>query len=472
MAESIVKVLLTKLTDVGVKEVLRLYDVDEQVETVSRELGWIQAFMKDADKKQIIDERQKHWVKEVRDVAYLIEDVIDTFLSEVPLKPQKPTGMMESMNKKLKITKNLPTVQKLVHEITQIQKRMDEIEKRRVRYGINTLGEDSGEIKRPIRPPVLPDIDPDIVGFKEDQDHVVKELLDENTKRRSVVSIWGIGGLGKTTIARKVYNCDDIKRQFELRIWVAISQMFELIDILRKIAEQLNLCIDPSKQPTEEVFLTKLHESLKEKKYLIVLDDVWTDNLWTQIEETLRDDNNGSRVLITTRFFNIAKKADPTCEPYKPGFLTKELSLELLLKKALPNQDPNKNCFDDLSDIPDQFVHKCGALPLALVVLGGLLSTKPRNYAAWSKVLQTMSWHVDDGKKCSEIIGTSYEDLPFALKSCFLYFAAFPEDRDIDVVSLIRMWIAENFIPDEDNRTLEETAESYLEDLVQRYYFI
>ncbi|XP_078153543.1 putative disease resistance RPP8-like protein 2 [Carex rostrata] len=466
MAESIVKVLLTKLTDVGVKEVLRLYDVDEQVETVSRELGWIQAFMKDADKNHIIDERQKHWVKQVRDVAYLIEDVIDTFLSEVPLEPQKPTGMMESMKKKMKITKNLPTVHKLVHEITQIQKRMDEIEKSRVRYGINTLGEDSGEIKLPIRPPVLPDIDPDIVGFKEDQDHVVKKLLDETIKRRYVTSIWGIGGLGKTTLAQKVYNCTDVKRQFELRIWVAISQKFELIDILRKIAEQLDPPIDPSKQPN--AFLTKLHESLKRKKYLIVLDDVWTDDLWTQIGAALPNENKGSRVLITTRFFNVAKNADPTCEPYKLGFLTKELSLDLFLKKALPNHDLNENAFDDLSNIIDQFVHKCSGLPLALLVLGGLLSKKPQNYIAWSKVLQTMSWHVDDGKKCSEIIGTSYEDLSFALKSCFMYFVAFPENHEINATSLLQMWVAEGFIPQEDNRTLEETAESYLEDLVQR----
>ncbi|XP_078153546.1 putative disease resistance RPP8-like protein 2 [Carex rostrata] len=258
----------------------------------------------------------------------------------------------------------------------------------------------------------------------------------------------------------------DIKTQFGLRIWVAISQKFELIDILRKVAKQLQLSIDPSKQSND--FLIEIHGSLRDKKYLIVFDDVWTDDLWTQIGEALPNENNGSRVLITTRSSEVAKDADPTCEPYKLGFLTKELSVELFLKKALPNHDPNKSTFNDLCDITDQFVQKCSALPLALVVLGGLLSRKPHNYIAWSKVLQTMSWHADDGKKCSEIIGTSYEDLPFARKSCFLYFAAFPEDHEIRAVDLIRMWVAEGFILQEDNRTLEETAESYLEDLVQR----
>ena len=134
MAESIVKVIVSKLTDVGVKEVLRMYNVDEQVETVTRQLGWIQVFLKDADKRKITDEKQKYWVKEVRDVAYLIEDAIDTFLLEIPPKPQKPTGTMESMKRMMNITKKLPAVRKLVHEIEQIQRRMTEIEESRRRY--------------------------------------------------------------------------------------------------------------------------------------------------------------------------------------------------------------------------------------------------------------------------------------------------------------------------------------------------
>ena len=134
MAESIVKLILSKLTDVGVKELLLMYNVDEQIETVTRQLGWIQVFLKDADKKKITDEKQKYWVKEVRDVAYLIEDAIDTFLLEIPPNPQKPTGTMEAMKRMMKITKKLPAVRKLVHEIEQIQTRMTEIEMNRVRY--------------------------------------------------------------------------------------------------------------------------------------------------------------------------------------------------------------------------------------------------------------------------------------------------------------------------------------------------
>ncbi|XP_078161537.1 disease resistance protein RPP13-like [Carex rostrata] len=470
MAETIVSWVLGKLGDVVVNEVLLLYGVDEKVKTVNRELSRIQAFLKDADRKQIKDERQKHWVKEVRDVAHSIEDVIDTFLMEISQNPQK-SGMRGTIKNMFRKTKKLPAVHKLIDEITQIQTKMREIEDSRVRYGINNLGEGStGDIKLPVRPLILPDIDPDIVGFKADQDHIVKELLDKTTTRRSVVSIFGTGGLGKTTLARKVYNCNDVKRQFDVRIWVSISEKFGIIDVSRKIMRQLNpsYSMNLSDLPNEElVIYTEIHNSLRGKKYLIVLDDVWTIDLWTQISEVFPDEKKGSRILVTTRFADVPKGMDPESEPYMLQYLTEELSRELLLKTVFPNHDSKKSSFDDLSDIIGQFVHKCGGLPLALVVLGGFLSKKPRNHAVWSSVFRTMSWHVE-GKNCSEIIGTSYEDLPFALKSCFMYFAAFPEDYSMDAESLLRMWIAEGFIPQEDNRTLEETAESFLEDLVQR----
>ncbi|XP_078161869.1 disease resistance protein RPP13-like isoform X1 [Carex rostrata] len=468
MAETIVNLVLGKLADVVVKEVLLLYGVDEKVEKVSHELTRIQAFLKDADRKQIKDERQKNWVKEVRDVAHSIEDVIDIFLMEIPQNPQM-LGKREAIKNMLRKTKKLPAVHNLVDEINQILEKMKEIEESRVRYGIDNFGEASGDIKLPIRPLILPDIDPNIVGFKADQDHIVKELLDETTERRSVVSICGTGGLGKTTLAQKVYNCNDVKGQFDVRIWVAISEKFGIIDVSRKILREL---IDPSIEMSDlsneaEVIFTEIHNYLSGKKYLIVLDDVWTIDLWTQISPAFPDEHNGSKLLVTTRFVDVPKGMDPISEPHKLQFLTEELSRELLLKTIFPNHDLNKSSFDDLSDILDQFVHKCGGLPLALVVLGGLLSKKPRSYAIWCSVFRTMSWHVE-GKNCSEIIGTSYEDLPFAIKSCFMYFAAFPEDHYIDAPLLLQMWIAEGFIPQEDNRTLEETAESFLEDLVQR----
>ncbi|KAJ3708407.1 hypothetical protein LUZ61_012112 [Rhynchospora tenuis] len=404
MAESVVRFALEKLGDAFVKEELHLNGIGEQVERVSRELIRIQAFLKDADRKLIVDESQKQWVKEVRDVAYDIEDVIDTILSESERTEEK-SGIMEAGKRWLTGIKKIPTVHRLANEINKIQERIKEIEASRDRFGITNLGEGTeGEMRLPVRPIMLPDVDEDgIVGFEAGRDKIISLLLDEKIKRLSVISIVGPGGLGKTTLARKVYNSEAVKQQFPIRIWVVFSQKFNSIDILGKIAAQLQ--IEPPRDLNDYDRLTKLQES----------------------------------------------------------------SLELFFKKALPDSNTNKGYPDDLYDIGEKFAKSCGGLPLALKVLGGLLSTKPANSVSWRTEMEKLDWG-NDGEECSAIIGTSYDDLPFALKSCFMYFAAFPEDYEIDMTSLLRMWVAEGFIPQQENKTLEDTAEMFMEDLVQRYF--
>ncbi|KAJ4757806.1 Disease resistance family protein [Rhynchospora pubera] len=462
MAESILSFVLGKLGDAFVEEVLHLYGVGKQVEKVSRELIRMQAFLIDADTKRFVDERQKQWVKEVRELAYWIEDAIDVFLLTVP---EKKPGKREAVKRLFLKTKKLPAVHILGDEINKIEARIKEIEESRVRYGINNLGEGvDGESGQPVKRIVLPDVDEEgIVGFEADRDEILSLLLDKKNKRRSVISIVGQGGLGKTTLARKVYNSGAAKQQFPIRIWVVISQKFNSIDILGKIADEFK--IEPPRDLNDYDRLTKLRQSLQETKYLIILDDIWGEEFWKQIEEVIPDGKNGSRILITTRFEKVALAADPMSVPYKLPVLTEKSSLKLFFKKALPNSNTNERYSDDLKDIGKKIAKKCGGLPLALRVMGGLLSTKPA--ASWRAEMEKMDWG-NDGEECSAIIGTSYDDLSFALKSCFMYFAVFPEDYEIDARSLLRMWVAEGFIPQRENKTLEDTAEMFLEDLVQR----
>jgi NB-ARC domain len=259
----------------------------------------------------------------------------------------------------------------------------------------------------------------------------------------------------------------DVKKTFDLRIWIAVSQKFEFIDILKRILEQIRPINSSEQHKQTEYFLMELYKSFSGRKYLLVLDDVWTDELWTHIEQALVDANNGSRVLITSRNKNVAKVANPSHEPYKLPFLSEDVGLRLLLNKAICNQ----TYADDLTDVAKQLVKKCCGVPLALVVLGGLLSRRPAEYIEWNKLLQTMSWQTD-GIQCTKILASSFDDLPLTLKYCFMYFAAFPKYYPIEAASLTRMWIAEGFIPQEQNRILEDTAERVLEELVQRYNFL
>lgn len=148
-------------------------------------------------------------------------------------------------------------------------------------------------------------------------------------------------------------------------------------------------------------------------------------------------------------------------EPYKLPFLNEDESLDLL-KTALPNRYANKDCPSDLLDVAKQLADMCDGLPLALVALGGLLSMKPPIRNVWEKVSRTMVWCVD-GKKCMYILAMSYDDMPVALKFCFMYLACFPEDYKINGKILIQLWVAEGLIPQESRKTLEDAADDHLE---------
>ncbi|XP_078169235.1 disease resistance protein RPP13-like [Carex rostrata] len=446
MAETIVNLVLVKLADALVQEALILHGVQEKVKWVQDQLEWIQCFLKDAETKSHKDNRVKKWVNDVQEVAYLIEDILE-----------------------VSISMNLMAKHKIAKKIDQVQKRLHEISENTKTYGIiEGLNETSSVVEQHTRPFVNPDIDElEVVGLGVDMKTIVDQLIDTNITRRAVISIIGAGGSGKTTLAKKVYKSAEVKRHFDISMWSTISQEYKLIDILIKMLEEIQKVETDERKNGEQYFIAKLNKCLSERKYLIVLDDVWLSNVWTdQLQSALPDAHNGSRVLITSRFNNIAEEMDRISKPYMIQPLNEEESKQLLLKKIFPNQFANE-CPSDLIPLATQFSKKCGGWPLPLVVLGGFLSRKNPNYITWDEEMQRMDWQTD----CSNftgVISTSYEHLPIALKPCFMYFGAFPEDYQIKASTLIQLWIAEGFIRQERTKLLEDVAESYLQELVQR----
>ncbi|KAJ4807345.1 Disease resistance protein RPP8 [Rhynchospora pubera] len=224
---------------------------------------------------------------------------------------------------------------------------------------------------------------------------------------------------------------------------------------------------EPTVQDMDDLII-ELKGLLSSKRYLIILDDVWVTDLWNQyLKHALPDVGNGSRVLMTSRFIEVAQSADPIMEPYELKILNDEDSRDLLIKKAFPYQKTSENFPNDLLELADELSKKCKGLPLALIVLGGILLTKDQTYTAWENELRTMDWH-SKGKDCIDIIAMSYEDMPYYLKTCFLFLASFPEDYKISARCLIKMWVADGFMPQQGRKTMEEIAEDCLEQLFQR----
>ncbi|RVW81230.1 Disease resistance protein RPP13 [Vitis vinifera] len=206
---------------------------------------------------------------------------------------------------------------------------------------------------------------------------------------------------------------------------------------------------------------------LKDKRYLIVLDDVWSIQVWHGLRSHLPESNK-RRVLITTRDQQIA--LDAYAKPYELRPLGEKESWELFLKKTFPIGSTSPGvCPAELEDLGKKITEKCKGLPLAIVVSGGLLSRKEKTKSSWAKILKSMEWHLSQGpESCLRILALSYSNLPYFLKSCFLYCGVFPEDCQIKASKLMQMWIAEGFVQGRGEEMVEDVAEEYLEELIHR----
>ena len=199
------------------------------------------------------------------------------------------------------------------------------------------------------------------------------------------------------------------------------------------------------------------------------MDDIWRNEAWDRLSLYVPDSMNGSRVLITSRNKEIGFHADPHTTPHELPFLTEEESWDLFLKKIFLAGSANAVCPRELEELGKKIVAHCGGLPLAIVVLGGLLSRKEKTPLAWQKVLDSLTWHLNQGPdSCLGVLALSYNDMPYYLKSCFLYCGLFPEDSEIRTDKLIRLWVAEGFIQRRGKEIVEDVAEDHLQELVHR----
>ena len=215
----------------------------------------------------------------------------------------------------------------------------------------------------------------------------------------------------------------------------------------------------------------KLCGYLKEKKYLVVMDDVWSSEVWSRLQPHFPEAKDGSKVLITTRNKEIALHATYSEEfIYELRHMNEDESWQLFLKKAFRGiGTATPTLTTELKELGNKIVTKCEGLPIAIVVLGSLLSTKEKTKQSWEKVLLSREWHLDQGPdSCMRILALSYNDLPYYLKSCFLYCGIFPEDSEIDAWHLIKLWIAEGFIKRRGKERLEDIAEDYMHELIHR----
>ncbi|XP_059315566.1 putative late blight resistance protein homolog R1B-12 [Lycium ferocissimum] len=300
-----------------------------------------------------------------------------------------------------------------------------------------------------------------MVGFERETEMLIEQLVT-GPRELDVISIFGMPGLGKTTLANKWYDHEVVSNRFDIRLWGGSSQSYDNRALLFELLGHISELDDSTKNMRNDGLAEKLYKHLKGKKYLIIVDDVWSFEAWDDIKRPFPDDDKGSRIILTTRLESIATYAMISSSPHHLRLFTEEESWILLKEKVFREGD----CPQQLEGIGKQIATKCGGLPLAVVLVAGLLGKHDHKGVYWEEVSESLKSEMKD---YMDIVEPSYKDLPIHLQKCFLYFASFLEDQQVPVKKLIRLWIAKNFVEaSTTSKSLELVAMDYLMDLISR----
>ncbi|XP_047975166.1 putative late blight resistance protein homolog R1A-10 isoform X2 [Salvia hispanica] len=301
-----------------------------------------------------------------------------------------------------------------------------------------------------------------MIGFDDMLLQLLDRLTDANTNRK-IIPIVGMGGIGKTTLAKGAFEHKLIKEHFDICVWTTISQDYNIVETLREVLTRAG---ESSSSMDEKELEVRLHKCLWGSRYLIILDDMWSIDVWDRLKFSFPDCGEGSRLVVTTRMSNLAAQLTDSYSLVKIGFLDEVSSWTLFSKIVFGEQ----SFLTQLESIGKKIVKKCNGLPLSIVVIGGLMAKSEVTLEYWEHIEENLASIVNSENEdyCLRILKLSYNYLPAYLKPCFLYMGVFEEDKEITASTVVRLWISEGFLKPIVNKSLTRVAEQYLKELVDR----
>ncbi|XBI12397.1 hypothetical protein VPH35_139276 [Triticum aestivum] len=399
-----------------------------------------------------LDDNSKIWANQVRELSYEMEDLVESFL--VGVQGFEPAANPDSFKGFVKKVSNLFTKGKKRHQIADaiksIKDQVQDVADRRDRYKIDDLAA-SLAAATIVDPRLMAQFKDqrELVGIEEPRDDLIKRLADGDDcvskQQLKILSIFGFGGLGKTTLAKAVY--DKIQAEFVCKAFVSVGQNPNLKNVL--IGILLRIDEDSCANAT---------------LYLIIIDDIWDTSSWDIIKCAFIDSGCGSRVITTTRIFEVAKLASDIYkqEPLSPGKSNELFCMRLSISKS-------NNPYDQSVKKSEKILQRCGGIPLAITTIASLLASKPVN--DWSGVYDSIGFGNEDNKEVDntrKILLYSYYDLPYYPRLCLLHLSIYPEDFEIEKHTLIWKWVAEGYVLEEAGKGLFEIGERYFNVLIDR----
>ena len=474
LAYGIAVKVLEQLGSRTFQEISSAWGIRSDLKKLELTVATIKAVLLDAEEKQASDRRLTIWLGELKDVLNDAENVLDEFHYRVLQKEvMKRYGSTSKKVCHFFSTSNPLVVRfDLAHKIKDIRKRVDDIAALKDKFNLAERLEDRKIINMHQRRDMTHSfVNPlNVIGRDDDKEEIMYLFMDpfENAGRNvNVIPIVGIGGLGKTTLAKLVYNDERVVSHFQLRMWVCVSEDFNVTRLTKEILKSAKVKIDENLGIDQ--WQTSLRELLKDKKFLLVLDDVWNEdrNKWIELEDLLLGGCNGSKIIVATRNDSVATIMGTT-PTYNLDGLSQEDCLSLFVTLAFQGEEKQ---YPSLLEIGKEIVEKCKGVPLAVKTLAGLLYSK-LDECEWKFIRDNEIWHLEQNEgDILPALRLSYNQLPLHLKQCFAYCSLFPKDYEFSSIELIQFWMAHGALQSHENKELEDIGDLYIKELLSRSFF-
>ncbi|GLT57498.1 hypothetical protein SLA2020_304660 [Shorea laevis] len=477
--------VLTPIVDVTIKKLISTIadqinlagSWKEELRRLKDRLTMIRALLQHAGERQVTNPAIKLWLERLRDVASDADDVLDEVAYEnLKRKIEIQNHMRRKVCYFFSVSNPLIFQMKIAKKIKNTIASVDDINKQAQGFGLQPIPVGLGVENRRGNPQTTSFCDvSQIVGRVDDVSRMV-ELLTDSTNQLPlcVISIIGMGGLGKTTLAQSVCNNEHIKKDFAKIMWVCVSENFDVKKILKEMLESVTER-DCGNITNMDTVIRKIQRKLAGENYLLILDDVWNleRQKWEELRRSLLGIGNNwrSRIVVTTREESVASTMETFPEhKHYPKELEDGECLSIIKQRAF-GKSPIPLV---LKPIGREIAKKCRGVPLVANVIGGILRNNvSKDY--WLSIKNMNAWELPEGEaRILSILKLSFDRLPEpALKQCFAFCSIFPKDYVMQRKMLIELWMAEGFIQSSEgsSKSMEDIGNEYFNDLLSYSLF-
>ncbi|XP_058108259.1 putative disease resistance protein RGA3 isoform X2 [Magnolia sinica] len=481
MADGLVPSVLGSLNSILLSEIGSVLSCRQELQDLSSAFKAIQAVLRDAERKRRKEEALSDWLEKIKDVAYDVEDLLDQYKAESLRHENEESGIPPFAKRVCNSALRTLSVDETVDELgfhvklgiemrrslKNVRERLNAICSEKSNFHLEESIDSKMEMEMVERKTSSLVDETEIIGRTPDKDRIIRWLVSNSGRVRNeipVISIIGSGGVGKTALAQLIYNDQRVIGHFSKMMWVHVSDNFNETKICNAIIEAVEGQPPPDFLEWQMV-QNHLRNVLKGEQYFLVLDDIWNEDedKWDKLRLPLKDGDIGSRILITTRNETVVKTMRTT-KWHELAPLLESDSWSLFSHIAF-GERKTEECAE-FEEIGKEIARKCDRIPLIIKRIANVLRFQ-RTKREWELVLETETW---DFPNVTRGLQLSYENMPPYLKRCFAFCSIFPKDHVIERETLIKLWMAQDFLPEE-SAAMESIGDGYFYDLLGRSLF-